>query len=343
MAAPAQFLLSSVRDDEPLPPINIKRDRNKTLHDPSDSAQQVALPKIISQRSPQYYTLEADKFLQDSEVVRRLDGIQLARPDPSILSHRNESDVTRSLEHSVNREIAILLVEGLSAKGSFAMESTSQASNTIVIPNPGPSEPQAITYIPDWMARCEAQLSDGRMRSSRLILEYKDRGLSCVEDFLAEFERTQSRLEKLYEEMKREAERMEREMRAGQASNGFTDLNTPERSRNAASSRSTLGLRHPSPFNDNVTRILHQVTTYAVAEGGTYVGLPDYDSLVMFEYPAVKHMMDSGVGEVDRLRKGPGNYVHVTTVTDPGQIRRVLTGAWIKGIRGDRIPHFFRA
>ncbi|KAK2064108.1 hypothetical protein LY76DRAFT_658365 [Colletotrichum caudatum] len=221
------------------------------------------------------------------------------------------------------------------------MESTTQASNTIKIPDPGPSEPQSITYIPDWMARCEWKQMDGSMRSSRLILEYKDRQLACAGDFVAQIANTKATLEELWKQQTQQAARAELEMSAGQGSNNFTDVNTPVRSYDAPFSKSTLGLRHPTPFNDNVTKILQQTTTYAVAEGANYVGVPDYDTLVVFEYPGVKEMMDLGMNEVDRLRRGPGNYVYVTTVRDPGQVRRVLTGAWIKEIHGDPITHGF--
>ncbi|KAK2029207.1 hypothetical protein LX32DRAFT_682662 [Colletotrichum zoysiae] len=92
-----------------------------------------ALPSVLLEKLPQHYTSRAEESLHHGEVVNRLAVIHLARPDPSILSHRNESDVSRSSGHAVSGVLAIVLVKGHSAIGSFTMESTSQASNTIVI------------------------------------------------------------------------------------------------------------------------------------------------------------------------------------------------------------------
>ncbi|KAK1635378.1 hypothetical protein BDP81DRAFT_395822 [Colletotrichum phormii] len=171
-------IVLAIRNDEPLPVIPIgSRDKPKDLRDASESAHQVELPKALTRTQPDYYTDVADHFL-DTANFEELAGLELARPDPSIVFHRNESDVARSIEHSINREVALVLLGG-HAKGTLTMDSTTQTYKKIIIPDPQPYEPMSITAIPDWTAACVYTSPEpGKAQvSSHLVLEYQDNGL----------------------------------------------------------------------------------------------------------------------------------------------------------------------
>ncbi|EFQ31965.1 hypothetical protein CGRA01v4_13144 [Colletotrichum graminicola] len=214
------------------------------------------------------------------------------------------------------------------------MYSTSQAARFTQITNPQPCEPPHIVTIPDWIARCEWQGPDNRTIKSTLVLEYKDRGLARVNKILEEC--TEEELSDDEEDKLQQGFLMRK---AKPMKKSFTRIAKHYRHRripNTSRIESTLGKTYPCVFAVDVEKLLQQTTAYALAEGAPYVGLLDYESLVVFEFLDMKTSMKRT--PVDRLRAGTGKRVRVVTIRDdPGEsrIRRILIGAWLKAIRGE--------
>ncbi|KXH30415.1 hypothetical protein CNYM01_00583 [Colletotrichum nymphaeae SA-01] len=106
-------IVSAIRNDAPLPNIPIGTGlRPKNLHDASQSAHQVDIPRVLQRTNgDDYYTQVADRYLETADFGL-LNGVDLGHPDPTILYHRNESDVARSIESSINREVGLVLLGG---------------------------------------------------------------------------------------------------------------------------------------------------------------------------------------------------------------------------------------
>ncbi|KAF6826896.1 hypothetical protein CMUS01_09243 [Colletotrichum musicola] len=334
--SPFPPIITALINDEPLPIIATgPHDQPKKLHEASESARQVDLPRALKETYSTYYTQEADKFLRTNEFTG-LAGFDLAKPDPSINFHRNESDVGRSIDLSINRELALVLTEG-HEQGSLEMDSTSQAYRSTTFPRRAPHEPLEVISIPDWRCRCVlTSPTTGDQTASTLILEYKDRSLIFVDEVNQELQISTTRLMQDANELQQEASLLTRNLVVGLGqSQALRQLmmNSRQYTLPRISEASTLGLKRPCQFTKNFETYMRQITTYGVVEGARYVGLLDYDSLVMFDFrDLVPHM---GLSPRERLRKGPGLTVHALVLKDsPEKIRKNIIGAWIRSIKG---------
>ncbi|KAK2058007.1 hypothetical protein LY76DRAFT_573452 [Colletotrichum caudatum] len=219
------------------------------------------------------------------------------------------------------------------------MEATTQAWKRVVFKDHEPAEPSQITLIPDWIAECKLGPSSqpDECKTSTLVLEYKDRGLACSNE----------RLDAIADQIDDDGNWLDRDLLRGEGQVRYNFRRMARGYRRYASSPnlnskgSTLGLKEPCPFSKNVETLLRQATTYALAEGAPYLGITDYQSLVILEYVDMKRMMleneDLRTDEIARLRAGPGIFVEVVPVKDDenqSQIRRVMLGAWLQAIRG---------
>ncbi|KAK2027931.1 hypothetical protein LX32DRAFT_721139 [Colletotrichum zoysiae] len=327
---PKPPIVNSIRNAEPLPQIPVAyRSKPKALHQASESARQVALPKVLIQTDPAHFTKAADDFL-DANAFPDLDGMPVSMEDPSLIFHRNESDVTRSIEHSINREVSLVLIKGHDP-AMLSMDSTTQAWSKTVVSNPKPWEPSEVTRVPDWVAKCTLKPFKGRQIKSTLVLEYKDRGLTCVDEILR-----QCTEEEWYEGQAHQAMREIRNRASGPRRAAWKSTvrrHQPYSVRNTSRVQSTLGRKEPCAFTANVETLLQQVTTYAVAEGAPRVGLTDYLTLILFEFLDLPQHRT----ELARLRAGPGRRVRVVVSKDnehQSDIRRILLGVWLQSIQG---------
>ncbi|KAK1727516.1 uncharacterized protein BDZ83DRAFT_750063, partial [Colletotrichum acutatum] len=187
-------IVIAIRNDAPFPIIQVApRNHPKDLHKASESCHQVELPKALKYRNAAYYTDVADDFLDNADF-EALAGLDTGRPDPSIVLHSNESDVARSIDETINRVIALVLLGGHPDE-TLTMSSTTQRYNKIDILDPEPYEPSSITCIPDWTAACAYTPEPGKEQIlSNLVLEYKDRGLVFTKEFESEMQMTHERL-----------------------------------------------------------------------------------------------------------------------------------------------------
>ncbi|KAJ0298708.1 hypothetical protein COL516b_009793 [Colletotrichum fioriniae] len=331
-------IITAIRNDAPLPDIPIEvSPKPKNLHDASESAHQVDLPRVLIRTSGDYYTKVADRFL-DTADFGLLNGVDVGHPDPTILFHRNESDVARSIEDSINRVVGQVLLGG-HAPGTLVMDSLTQAWKKIKNQNRQPLEPTSIILIPDWTAKCRLTAPGKEPIESVLVAEYKDRGLVVVDDFETELDKSPVRLLELWLETQNNAAEITEMLETANNEGIVADyirLASDVRSNIAPESRefaTTFGTgNHPkSPFEKNVATTLHQITTYAVGEDAPYAILGDYQSLAIFEFTDM--LTFPKVNEIDRLRRGPGNRIRVLVLNNESRkIRRNMIGAWLKGI-----------
>ncbi|KAK2057308.1 hypothetical protein LY76DRAFT_482440, partial [Colletotrichum caudatum] len=162
------------------------------------------------------------------------------------------------------------------------MDSTTQAWNKTVIRNPKPWEPSQVIRVPDWVAKCTLQPTKGRRIKSTLVLEYKDRGLTHVDKILDECTEEEWDEEELRQAVREIRSRASGPRRATWKS--ASRRHQPYSVRTTSRFQSTLGRKAPCAFTAEVETLLHQITTYAVAEGAPRVGLTDYQTLIMFEF-----------------------------------------------------------
>ncbi|KAK2042637.1 hypothetical protein LZ31DRAFT_585772 [Colletotrichum somersetense] len=227
------------------------------------------------------------------------------------------------------------------------METTTQAWKRVVLDDPEPAEPSQIILIPDWHAECKLGPSNepDECKTSTLVLEYKDRGLTFVDEFIAECKKSDERLDDIADQIT-DMEQLDREMDRGEGQSRYNFRRLVRNHRhdyvpNLNSNGSTLGLKEPCSFSKNVETVLRQTSTYALADGAPYLGLTDYQTLVMLEYVDLKKKMleneELRTDDIARLRAGPGIRVDVVPIKDDenqSQIRRVMLGAWLQAIRG---------
>ncbi|KAK1673817.1 hypothetical protein BDP55DRAFT_717038 [Colletotrichum godetiae] len=330
-------IVTAIRNDTPLPHIPIGGGvRDKTLHDASTSAHRVDLPSVLQRTVvSDYYTQVADRFLDNADFSR-LNGVNLSHPDPTILYHRNESDVARSIEQSINREVGLIIVGG-HAPGTLEIDSTTQAWKKIEIHNREPFEPASVITIPDWKAKCTLTAPGKEPVQSTLVQEYKDIGLVVVDQLARECDMSFDRWTAVEAENRKKARELsDRIVMANNQGTvpDFIGLHSGVRSVMTPQNReivNTLGRKYANPFTQDVATTLHQLTNYVVKEDAPYAILGDYRSLAIFEYTEMKEFPK--VDEVSRLRRGPGNKVRVLLLNNEShKIRRNVLGAWLKGI-----------
>ncbi|EXF75916.1 hypothetical protein CFIO01_00401 [Colletotrichum fioriniae PJ7] len=331
-------IVAAIRNDAPLPDISIGDcPRSKNLHDAGETAHQVDLPRVLSRAPSDYYTKVADRFL-DTADFRLLDGVDLGRPNPTILFHRNESDVARSIEDSINRDVGLVLVRG-HAPGTLVIDRTTQAGKMIKIHNRQPFEPASIIPILGWTAKCKLTAPGQEPIESMLIAEYKDRGLVVVEDFETELDKTPVGLLELWQEAQNNGAELTEMLETAnneeiapdflRLTSGLRNYTTPHN--REFESTFEIGNHHKSPFEKDVATTLHRIATYAVVEDAPYAIVGDYQSLAIFEFTDMLNFPK--VGEIERLRRGPGDRVRVLVLNnEPEKIRRNMIGAWLKSI-----------
>ncbi|KAI3549209.1 hypothetical protein CABS01_08371 [Colletotrichum abscissum] len=331
-------IVAAIRNDAPLPDISIGDcPKSKNLRDAGETANKIDLPRVLSRAPSDYYTKVADRFL-DTADFRLLDGVDLGPPNPTILFHRNVSDVARSIEDSINRDVGLVLVKG-HMPGTLVIDRTTQAGKMIKIHNHQPFEPASIIPVPGWTAKCKLTAPGQEPIESMLVAEHKDRGLVVVEEFEKELDKAPVGLLNLWQEVQNNAaeltEMLETANNEGIAqdflrlTSGLRNYTTPHN----REFESTFGIEnHPkSPFEKEVTTTLHGIATHAVVEDAPYAILGDYQSLAIFEFTDM--LTFPKVNEIDRLRRGPGNRVRVLVLNnEPQKIRRNMIGVWLKSI-----------
>ncbi|KAK1447904.1 hypothetical protein CMEL01_09743 [Colletotrichum melonis] len=309
-------IVTAIRNDASLPFIPTTESLNpKSLHDASESAKQVDLPRVLDRTPSDYYTKVADRFL-DTADFRQLDGFDLGHTDPTIMFHRNESDVARSIEESINREVGLILIGGHTA-GTLEIDSTTQAWKQINNRDPLPFEPKKIILIPDWTAK-------GLVVVDELETEINMAGARRMQLWVE----AQNRLTELTDRLETANPEVIAPDLIGLA-NGLRSYMSPHQREDM----STFGVQnHPkSSFEADVTTTLQQLTTYAVGDDTPYAILGDYQSLAIFEFPDMLNFPK--VNDIDRFRRGPGNEVRVLVLKNESRkIRRNMIGAWLKNI-----------
>ncbi|KAK1477247.1 hypothetical protein CCUS01_05065 [Colletotrichum cuscutae] len=331
-------IVTAIRNDASLPFIPTKESLNpKSLHDASESAKQVDLPRVLNPTPSDYYTKVADRFL-DTADFRQLDGFDLGHTDPTIMFHRNESDVARSIEESINREVGLILIGG-HTPGTLEIDSTTQAWKQINNRDSLPFEPKKIILIPDWTAKCTLTAPGKKPVESMLVSEYKDRGLIVVDELETEINMTGARRMQLWAEVQNRLTELTDRLETANPEViapdliGLTSGLRSYMSPHQREDMSTFGVQnHPkSSFEADVTTTLQQLTTYAVGEDTPYAILGDYQSLAIFEFPDMLNFPK--VNDIDRFRRGPGNEVRVLVLKNESRkIRRNMIGAWLKNI-----------
>ncbi|KAK1497931.1 hypothetical protein CTAM01_07568 [Colletotrichum tamarilloi] len=329
-------IVIAIRNDAPFPIIQVApRSHPKDLHKASESCHQVELPKALKYRNAAYYTDVADDFLDNADF-EALAGLDTGRPDPSIVLHSNESDVARSIDETINRVIALVLLGG-HPDGTLTMSSTTQRYNKIDIPDPEPYEPSSITCIPDWTAACAYTPEPGKEQIlSNLVLEYKDRGLVFTKEFESEMQMTQERLVGAMKEFAERGNQVSNSIATNSGNDqavasADTAAQALRQSNVRYKKQSTLGRQLATPFTPHVTETLHQSTSYAITTPARFVGFMEHQSLIMFEFEGLTRDSMSK-DEITRLRAGPGQIVSAVVVDNPAQIRRVVLGAWLRSI-----------
>ncbi|KAK2035474.1 hypothetical protein LX32DRAFT_678342 [Colletotrichum zoysiae] len=321
ISQPKLPLIEAIRNDRPLPQVKIGPRRNG-----------------VKLRAA------TDEFM-DGNSFNSLIGVGDGVPNPTTVHHA-VSDVANSIESSINRTVALVLFHG-HAPNTFTMDSTMPDYDDI-IHDCDTADPSQIVGVPDWVAYCKWEPSSdpNEHKTSTLALLYKDRGLACADEFINECKQSCEPRNEIADQLD-DMDQLEEELRRGegQRREAFKRLIRPHGRYNGAlntnASGSTLGLKHPCAFSKNVDSILQEATACALRIGTPYVGVSDYQSLLMFEYVDLKKQMLENetlrTNDIARLRAGPGNRVDVVIIKDDenqSRIRRVMLGAWLQAIRG---------
>ncbi|KAF6803289.1 hypothetical protein CSOJ01_10990 [Colletotrichum sojae] len=320
---------------QPLRFIPLHPDAPKNAHPASERAHNVRILRVLHRTAPEFYESVADEYLQNN-TLDCLAGVDFAPPDPSIACHRNKSHVARSINLSINLEIAKVLFYGHIA-GTFEMESRTPAAAHMANPQLHlQHDGTEITVLPDWVAKCQWDSPEKGRITSALVLDYRGRGHLPVVDFLEEFERSDQRLIELAVSLERDAHELNEYTLEGRSNEApsyqaFRELNRGLDSDGAPAMRHVPGLKRPVAFPRNVAMVLREATTHALREGASFVGLTDYDNLILLHF-----QVDKDKGEATRFREGPGPVVSAFILkNEPHKIRRNILGAWLRSIRGE--------
>lgn len=188
IAASKPPIVQSILKDDHLPVVIARGSRK--LHGVSDSARHCRLPsRLIHEEDQDCYGKKANEFVAANDF-HILENQTVTTPDPSLKFHYTEADCARSIEAHINDPVMKTIVAGYQSNRDakfFDIISQTQNSTTTVITGAEriqPSDtPGKITLIPDWNAECRLTQEDGTVKTSALVMEYKNRNLLPCKDF----------------------------------------------------------------------------------------------------------------------------------------------------------------